>query len=164
MNLFTLRKLLIVGALGFGMLAFGAPARASEPVHWGYEGEVGPEKWGELSPDYALCSAGAEQSPVDIPASAPLNPSLAYAYQPSALNILNNGHTVQVNYDPGSTLQLENSAYDLVQFHFHAHSEHTSSGQAAPLELHLVHRNAEGQLSSASGWRRARRMPPSARC
>ena len=51
-----------------------ATVTASDPVHWGYEGEVGPEHWGDLSPDYAACSQGVEQSPVDIPATAPVNP------------------------------------------------------------------------------------------
>ena len=43
-----------------------------------------------------------EQSPVDI-ADAPVNPDdVAYAYQDTAVNIVNNGHAIQVNYDEGS--------------------------------------------------------------
>lgn len=138
----------------FALLAtFGGVSYAADPVHWTYDGEEGPEHWGDLSPDYALCSAGQEQSPVDIPANAPVNqPNLTYNYKDSAVNIFNNGHTVQVAYDPGSTLMVGGQQYELVQFHFHAHSEHTSAGASYPMELHLVHRNAENKLAVVGVW------------
>ncbi|RME62099.1 MAG: ScyD/ScyE family protein [Caldilineae bacterium] len=114
-------------------------------VHWGYEGDTGPDHWGALNPDWALCSTGQEQSPVDIPAGAPVNPAnIVYNYDPTALNIVNNGHTIQVNYDPGSAIQIEGVTYELKQFHFHALSEHTVAGQYADMEMHLVHQSAEG--------------------
>jgi carbonic anhydrase len=136
-----------------GLVVFGNVAVASGPVHWTYEGDEGPEHWGELSPDFALCSTGVEQSPVNIPADAALNPAdLGYNYLPSAVNIFNNGHTIQVNYDPGSSLKLDDQDYELVQFHFHAASEHTKDGQQAPMEMHLVHRNAAGGLAVVGVW------------
>ncbi|HYF65894.1 MAG TPA: carbonic anhydrase family protein [Herpetosiphonaceae bacterium] len=149
----TIARCILVGiVLTFGLVAPVRRVRADDH-HWTYEGAEGPEHWGELTPDYALCSAGQEQSPVDISASAPLNAAnIASSYDPSAVNIFNNGHTVQVNYDPGSTMTLEGGEYQLVQFHFHAHSEHTHAGQAAPLEMHLVHKNAEGKLAVVGVW------------
>jgi len=134
-------------AVALALVAFGV-ALAQEGVHWSYEGDTGPEHWGELSPDYAACSKGVEQSPVDIPASAPVNPAnLAFKYQPSAVNIFNNGHTVQVNYDQGSSIVLDGVTYNLVQFHFHASSEHEIGGAQDPMELHLVHKNAQGGMA-----------------
>ena len=116
--------------------------------HWAYKGEAGPENWGELSPDWALCSAGVEQSPVDIPADTLLNPAdIAFGYDPSQLTILNNGHTIQVNYDPGSTIEVGGKSYELKQFHFHALSEHTMAGVNTPMEMHLVHQAADGQYA-----------------
>jgi len=124
------------------------PVAASEPAHWGYDGEVGPEYWGSLSPEYAACSEGKEQSPVDIPATAPVNPpGLAFNYQPSALNIVNNGHSIQVNYDSGSTLEIGGATYPLVQFHLHSLSEHTLSGAHTAMEMHLVHKDAAGRTA-----------------
>jgi carbonic anhydrase len=121
---------------------------ASDPVHWGYEGEVGPEHWGDLSPDFAACSQGKEQSPVDIPATSPVNsPGLRFNYQPSSLNIFNNGHTIQVSYDQGSSLEIDGAAYPLVQFHLHSLSEHALDGAHSPMELHLVHKDASGKLA-----------------
>lgn len=139
------RALLLALAL---MMIVASVAIASEAVHWGYSGENGPEHWGDLSPDYATCAKGLEQSPVDIPADAAVNTAdISFNYQPSAVTILNNGHTIQVNYDPGSSITLNGVRYDLVQFHFHAHSEHALAGQFAPLEVHLVHKNAKGGLA-----------------
>lgn len=139
------RALLLALAL---MMIVASVAIASEGVHWGYSGENGPEHWGDLSPDYATCAKGLEQSPVDIPADAAVNTAdISFNYQPSAVTILNNGHTIQVNYDPGSSITLNGVRYDLVQFHFHAHSEHALAGQFAPLEVHLVHKNAKGGLA-----------------
>lgn len=147
------RSLMVMVGLMAALMVFSTSALASDPVHWSYEGEAGPAHWGELSPDFALCGAGAAQSPIDIPADATLNPAdLGFAYQPSAVNIVNNGHTVQVNYDGGSTLKLDGQDYQLAQFHFHAGSENTHNGQQAPLEMHLVHKNAAGDLAVVGVW------------
>src|SRR5690242_4723545 len=95
-KLVTLCLALAFCLLGSYSMALAAPAPADE-VHWGYSGEAGPEHWGALSPDFAKCSEGQEQSPIDIPAGAPVNTTgLTFNYQPSNLNILNNGHTIQV--------------------------------------------------------------------
>ena len=134
-------------AVALALVAFGV-ALAQEGVHWSYEGESGPEHWGDLSPDFAACAKGVEQSPVDIPASTPVNPAdIAFSYRPSAVNIFNNGHTVQVNYDQGSSITFDGATYNLVQFHFHAASEHAIGGAHDPMEIHLVHRNAQGGLA-----------------
>lgn len=132
----------------FLLCLVGTTVSASDPVHWGYDGDVGPEHWGALSPDFAACSAGKEQSPVDIPAAAPVNPpGLRIDYRPSELDIVNNGHSIQVNYEPGSTLEVGGAAYTLVQFHLHALSEHTLNGAYTDMELHLVHRDAGGHIA-----------------
>jgi carbonic anhydrase len=134
-------------AIAITISTFGA-ALAQEGVHWSYEGDTGPDHWGNLSPDFAACAKGVEQSPIDIPASTPLNSAdISFKYQPSAVNIFNNGHTIQVNYDQGSSIALNGVPYDLIQFHFHAASEHAIGGQHQPIELHLVHRNAQGGLA-----------------
>jgi carbonic anhydrase len=134
-------------AIAITIIAFGT-ALAQEGVHWSYEGDTGPDHWGNLSPDFAACATGAEQSPIDIPANAALNPAdIAFNYQPSAVNIFNNGHTIQVNYDQGSSIALNGVRYDLLQFHFHAASEHAIGGQHDPMEIHFVHRNAQGGLA-----------------
>lgn len=130
------------------VFALTVVAVAQEPVHWTYEGEEGPDHWGELSEDFALCSTGRTQSPINIETVIGTNINdIAFDYHDSALNILNNGHTVQVNYDAGSSITYNGVQYDLVQFHFHHPSEHTINGAASPMEIHFVHRSAEGNLA-----------------
>ncbi len=116
--------------------------------HWEYEGERGSDRWGELSRSYALCKLGQKQSPIDISEVAPANlPPLTFDYQLTTPSIINNGHTVQVNYPPTSTLRVGDDEYQLVQFHFHSPSEHTVNGQHHAMELHLVHHHANDALA-----------------
>jgi carbonic anhydrase len=130
------------GTLGASLQSI---VNASEGAsHWGYVGEGSPDQWGNLSNDYRICSSGADQSPIDLhaPIRAELE-NLEISYQPSPLKILNNGHTVQINYAPGSTLRLDGQGYDLLQFHFHTPSEHTLEQHQFDMELHLVHKHPE---------------------
>ena len=118
------------------------------PVSWSYAGPGGPANWSSLSPDYAVCASGRMQSPIDIIDAFPAKgPALIFDYRPFPLTIVNNGHTVQVTYTPGSTLTIAGKAYELLQLHFHAPSEHTVAGSRAPMEAHFVHRNASGALA-----------------
>lgn len=123
-------------------------AYASDPVHWGYEGDTGPDAWGDLSSDFATCATGVEQSPIDITADAVVNPAdIQFNYQPSNLTVVNNGHTIQANYDEGSSITVDGVTYNLLQLHFHERSEHTLSGQPGAMEAHFVHQNDNGELA-----------------
>jgi carbonic anhydrase len=143
---FSLVMLLIVWACTPGGAT--TPAQSSSAAHWSYEGEAGPSHWGDLDPSYELCGIGKNQSPVDI--ALPSEQDLAnivFHYQASEVNILNSGHTVQVNYDPGSYIELDGIRYDVAQFHYHAPSEHEIDGKSFAAELHLVHKSADGKLA-----------------
>jgi carbonic anhydrase len=125
-----------------------APTPPAAAVHFTYEGEDGPAHWGTLKTDWAVCGTGKQQSPIDIVKAAPQDlPNIVFHYQPSNVTILNNGHTIQVNYDAGSYIELDGVRFDLLQFHFHAPSEHSINGKLAEAELHLVHKNAAGELA-----------------
>ncbi|MFZ5609752.1 MAG: carbonic anhydrase [Pseudomonadota bacterium] len=133
--------------------AFAAmPAWAGETAkpHWTYEGAHGPDHWAELAGEFAQCGAGAAQSPVDIrtgDVTAGASTPLIAGYQPSPLHIVNNGHTIEVEYAPGSALLLGGERYELKQFHFHAPSENAIDGHHAAMEAHFVHANAAGGLA-----------------
>ncbi len=116
--------------------------------HWGYNGVNGPEHWGTLSSKYITCSAGANQSPVNLtnPIDADLTP-LTMSYQAGSIQVANNGHTIQVNYHPGSTLSIDEHKFELKQFHFHSPSEHKIQGKSFPMEAHLVHADNKGHLA-----------------
>ncbi len=147
----TLLKLFGFGALETSF-AVSFPSRVSaatgHEVHWGYIGESGVENWGNLSPEFQLCKTGIQQSPIDLhlTVAAQLSP-IEIDYQESPLRIVNNGHTIQVNYSQGSSIKLDGQTYNLVQFHFHDPSEHTIDQKPFDMELHLVHRSEAGGLA-----------------
>ena len=146
-NLFLLKIFVIVS---FVLGACGFQVEEPHPVaaHWTYGGEEGPEHWGDIDPAYAVCGTGTSQSPIDISAPSEQNlANIAFHYQPSEMNILNNGHTVQVNYDAGSYIELDGVRYNVAQFHYHAPSEHAIDGKLFAAEIHIVHKNADGQLA-----------------
>ncbi len=138
---------IVVALLSFSTIAFAADEHSAQP-HWGYTGDTGPTHWGELSPDYAACAQGKRQSPVNIThADHAKLPIIEFDYKPSALDIINNGHTIESDYEPGSSITIDGKTYNLVQFHFHHVSENTLNGKHFPLEGHLVHKSADGKLA-----------------
>ena len=125
-----------------------APTATATQPHWAYEGNDGPSHWGEIDPSYEACSTGKEQSPIDLTAADQKDiANVVFHYNPSKVNIINNGHTIQVNYDKGSTIEVDGHSYTLLQFHFHAPSEHSINGKLADAEIHLVHKDANGKLA-----------------
>ena len=120
----------------------------TDTVCWGYEAENGPDVWARLSPEYRLCSAGIHQSPIDIVNPTPAElPLITFNYQPTSLNIRNTGNTIEVVYTEGSWLEVDGTKYHLLQFHFHAPSEHTVTGNLYDMEMHLVHKSEDGMLA-----------------
>ena len=124
-----------------------SPAALAQ-THWSYEGEAGPANWGKLDPNFVMCAIGRNQSPIDLArfTDADLKP-LKMNYKAAASQIVNNGHTLQVDYAPGSTLVVDGSEFELKQFHFHSPSENTLNGKHFPLEGHLVHADKAGNLA-----------------
>ena len=115
---------------------------------WGYGGKIGPSHWAKLSKDFRLCGRGTTQSPIDISgfSGASVMP-IEFDYHLTPLEIVHNGHTVQVNYQPGSGIIVEGKRYELLQFHFHTPSEHAVTGRQAAMEVHFVHQSADGELA-----------------
>ena len=121
---------------------------AAEGAHWSYEGAGGPAKWGDLDATNKACSLGAQQSPINIvgPIKSQL-PALKLSWGKTADTIVNNGHTIQLNFAEGSTLKLGDTTYKLLQVHFHRPSEHLIEGKSFPMEAHFVHRADSGGLA-----------------
>ena len=120
---------------------------ANDSTHWSYSGETGPSNWATLSPDFSACN-GKNQSPVNLDGfiESQLSP-LNINYSAGGNEIVNNGHTVQINYLAGSTLEIDGDEFELKQFHFHAPSENHIKGESFPLEAHFVHANENGELA-----------------
>lgn len=146
-----LARPLILGISALSLIAATAShaeeAHAMHETHWSYEGEGAPEHWGDLKPDFATCKSGASQSPIDVSSKVKAKQhDIAFAYSGEASEIVNNGHTIQVNVAPGSAITVGGKRYELLQFHFHSPSEHTINGKHSPMVIHFVHKSDDGKL------------------
>ncbi len=120
----------------------------AESLKWSYSGAEGPNNWGNLSPEFATCKLGNKQSPINLENGSKANlPKIEFTYDHTPFQIVNNGHTIKINYKPGSRITIRNKEYELLQFHFHAPSEHTLNGKSYPMEVHLVHQSAYGEYA-----------------
>ncbi len=123
-----------VGARGAG--------QAQSGPHWSYSGSEGPEHWGELAADFNACANGREQSPIDVPRAKLLKADwltpLQVKLNPSKVQLVNNGHTIQINYEYGSTLVFDKTTYELRQILLHSPAEHRVNGVGAEMETQLV--------------------------
>lgn len=127
-------------------------------VHWGYEADNGPAQWGSMNPAWSLCAEGRRQSPIDLSNATeielpvteihmPSDQEVAVLNQAGVLDALDNGHTIQINAKTGEAMTVGDETYALVQFHFHAPSEHTVDGEHFPMEMHFVHQAQDGALA-----------------
>src|SRR3972149_12058748 len=99
-----------------------------------------------------FCIERKSQSPIDITEATHEDlGSITFNYTTSPLKVINNGHTIQVNYEKGSSISVNSKEYELLQFHFHSPSEHTIKGKASDMVVHLVHKSKEGELAVIGG-------------
>jgi carbonic anhydrase len=152
------RSIKTLFAVVMAVLAFSGFAWAQA---WNHNpaSPIGPLHWGTVTPSFATCGdsstgeVGMKQSPIDIvpdKAVAASFSKLLFKYKPTPLRVENTGHYVEVPYDPTSYLSIGSQptdVYQLVQFHFHAPSEHTINGVRYDAELHLVHTNDIGETA-----------------
>ena len=109
--------------------------------HWSYEGETGPDHWDQFA---KIAKSGIRQSPIDLITDRSITPinlnPVVFHYQDSVFTLNNNGHTIQADCDAeNNSVHINGHHYALLQFHFHAKSEHLIDGKDYPMEVHLVH-------------------------
>lgn len=126
-------------------------AHAQQPHRpWSYEGASGAAHWPELDTAYKQCKFGKHQSPINTVTSKAVKAALeptAFAYKSANAEVVNTGHSVQVNLPPGSAAIIDGVNYALIQFHFHTPSEEQIDGKPYPMVAHLVHKDAQGDLA-----------------
>jgi carbonic anhydrase len=118
--------------------------------HWEYEGEYGPTKWASMEPNFKTCGIGKRQSPINIETrdaeKGGLRP-IVFSYIPGPAEILNNGHTIQINLPNSGSARFDGLEYKLVQFHFHTPSEEKIDSMASHMVVHLVHKAGDNKLA-----------------
>jgi len=123
---------------------------SEEKAHWGYDGETNPEHWAELEKE-SECG-GEYQSPINIISNNAIideelkELDIHYASQTKIHEVVNNGHSIQYNFEPGDYLMYKEDKYELKQIHFHAPSEHTINGIHYPMVIHMVHVSDKNQF------------------
>ena len=136
----------VLAAIIVAPAAFAQANAAAHAPHWGYSGPDGPAHWADLDPSFATCKTGKRQSPIDIK-GAKKDSSLAPVqidYKSAPLKIVDNGHTIRVNFAPGSSITVNGTAYTLTQFHFHRPSEEEIAGKKYAMVIHIVNERAGG--------------------
>jgi carbonic anhydrase len=129
------------------------PYKSPWRTPWTYE-QAG--HWSRLDPLYALCNTGHAQSPIDIRnAEEERLPPLRFEFKSAPLQyVVNNGHTIRVNYrDPlrsGNVLRIGDQRYLLTQFHFHHPSEEYIDGKPFEMEIHLMYQAADGAVAGVA--------------
>jgi len=140
---------MILSATALTLAAATSTFTQAANVNWGYfqhgeEEVVLPAQWGDFFP---ACN-GFEQSPIDLQnATKAERGEFEFDYESTPLHVLNNGHTIEVEYEPGSSMTIDGDEYRLLQFHFHIPSEHLLDSNNFPMEMHLVHANTSGELA-----------------
>nr|XP_043611276.1 alpha carbonic anhydrase 4-like [Erigeron canadensis] len=112
------------------------------------DGEKGPGKWGKLHKEWSACNKGKMQSPIDLSNERVdiihKSNKLSRNYKPCPAIIINRGHDIAVHWegDAGS-IEINGTAYELKQAHWHSPSEHTINSRRYSLELHMVHKSTD---------------------
>ena len=135
--------------IALSLLLTVGSAFADDKVKWGYEGNIGPANWGDLSQEFLTCKTGTVQAPIDIPSkdASQANTSIKPSYKASMGEIVNNGHTIQVNLADGGAAKLGDQEFNILQFHMHTPGEEKIDGKGFPFNAHLVHKSADGKLA-----------------
>ncbi|WP_018344772.1 carbonic anhydrase family protein [Cytophaga aurantiaca] len=84
---------------------------------------------------------GFEQSPININSndSSSNNTHKITLYFNDKVNKIENlGHTVQLDFQAGSTITYDDTVFTFKQCHFHTPSEHLIDGITFPMEMHIV--------------------------
>jgi carbonic anhydrase len=130
-----------------------APPPADPPaageVHWSYEGEEGPDEWGDLAANFAACEEGDAQSPIDLPdhADEKVKGHPEITSSRTVGESVDTGHTIQLVPDgDASEVEWKGNEFGLEQVHFHMPSEHTVEGEALDAEFHFVHTTESGEV------------------
>lgn len=112
---------------------------------WKYRGRRGPKQWGKISDEYAICGIGRNQSPVNIKKTIDAKlEEIRNVRKFPATSIENTGKTIEVMFEKGNMLVIDDRPYHLTKLHFHQPSEHKIKGKGFDLEAQFIHEHKGG--------------------
>ena len=132
----------VVLVLPFAGAAFSNSINTPSTQHFA------PAPGGSHKDPYLICEKGTRQSPIDISTTSlhETQGDLIFRYTPTPIHVVHDGHSVQAINEAPSMVIYRGSAYQLLQLHFHEPSEHHIDGNSSVMEMHLVHKNSQGQI------------------
>ncbi len=83
---------------------------------------------------------GLLQSPINILSdeSGQGEHNVTFNFKDKINKVQNLGHTVQLDFEPGSTVHVDDKTFEFKQIHFHTPAEHLIDGITYPMEMHVV--------------------------
>ena len=114
---------------------------------WTYDADyTGQEEWGNLQ-GYELCGNGANQSPITISYTKNvIMPPLEFAYNTTKYELKTSDKSFVINLKKAGKITADGIDYSLQRIEFHSPSEHIIGEKYYPLEIHLLHKNANGGI------------------
>ena len=110
LRMHTLRLVCIISL----MAILSACGSNNSLIEWGYTGSGAPENWASLSPDFAACANGKQQSPIDITGYQTGGPGpISFSYATVEATLRNDGRQVHADYAPGDTAMLGGREFKL---------------------------------------------------
>ncbi len=142
---FKLKYVAAAAALALGI----SGAAIAQDKDWRFGDGGTPERWSALNTAYAACDLGKMQSPIDLTdpdAVGVVGLSTNYGEARGKLSV--GLEKVQIDFDPGQNKGMVsgNTAFGLIQVHFHTPAEHAFDGVRYPLVAHFVHATNDGEL------------------
>ncbi|CAK9323042.1 unnamed protein product [Citrullus colocynthis] len=144
---------IVVSSLLFIGVFVQAHDQVGQSAAFTYEGSHGPENWGSLNPNYATCSNGKSQSPIDIVKDSAVFSNhlqtIVRRYHVANATLVNNGFNIGLLFgeNSGGVATIDGKNYTLKQLHWHSPSEHRLDGEQFAAELHLLHQADDGSLA-----------------
>ncbi|KAJ0970353.1 hypothetical protein J5N97_023230 [Dioscorea zingiberensis] len=141
-------------ALFFSLCPIAKPQELENESEFSYiDGSPnGPEHWGDLHPEWATCSRGMMQSPIDLAYERVIVDQslgkLRRNYKATNATLKNRGHDIMLEWtgDAGNLL-INGTVYFLKQVHWHSPSEHAINGKRYALEAHMVHQSQDQKIA-----------------
>lgn len=120
-------------------------------VSWTYEGITGPELWGRLRPDWAVCSTGRRQSPIDLRSGVAVDlEPVVFDYRPSYFRVIDTGQLLRIQVGEGLGVRIRGERYELVFIELHRPGEPHIEGRAFDASVELHHRAPDGRIAVVS--------------
>ncbi|KAL5994540.1 Alpha carbonic anhydrase 7 [Asimina triloba] len=133
-------------------LPFASPHQDEREFDYAKGSGRGPEDWGNIHEEWAMCKKGDMQSPIDLLHERVELVShlgrLKRNYKPSNATLKNRGHDIMLKWvNGGGSIFVNGTEYVLQQCHWHSPSEHTINGESYDLEVHMVHQSSDNRTA-----------------